>query len=270
MGVCSRQENGVAEEYNPEVYWSRVAQQIQERGTNYIAGDDNAFYRYKRKKFVKAFLDTIDVDSKVVLEVGCGPGGNLKHLATDHHPQKLLGADISQNMINTATKNLRGLDTVALTKIDGRNLPYADRSVDVSFTVTVLQHNTDESAVRSLVRSLCRVTKSLIVVMEDIGTSSSLGGSGDWMGRQVAVYRSVFAESGFRMTQCRFLNTKVSRTWHDLMLRLYKFSTGHREGDPIGFAMRSLIAAPMPITRLLDEMMSEDTGLAKMVFQRTD
>jgi SAM-dependent methyltransferase len=260
----------VAEEYNPEVYWSRVAQKIEKRGASYIAGDDNAFYRYKRKKFVKAFLDTMNVDSKVVLEVGCGPGGNLRHLATDHRPQKLLGADISQNMINTATKNLSGLDTVALTKIDGRNLPFADRSVDVSFTVTVLQHNTNESTLRSLVRSLCRVTKSSIIIMEDIGTSSSLGGIGDWIGRQVAVYRSVFAEDGFRMTQCRFLKTKVSRTWHDLMLRLCKFSTGHREGDPIGLAMRSLIAAPMPITRLLDERLREDSGLAKMVFQRTD
>ena len=40
--------------YNPETYWSEVAKRIKSRkGKNIIAGDDEPFYRYKRKKFLK-------------------------------------------------------------------------------------------------------------------------------------------------------------------------------------------------------------------------
>ncbi|MBC36107.1 MAG: hypothetical protein CL663_08720 [Bacteroidetes bacterium] len=64
--------------YHPEKYWSEVGSRIQEReqGKNVIAGDDEPFYRYKRVKFLK-LLKEIDFDRKKVLEVGCGPGGNL-------------------------------------------------------------------------------------------------------------------------------------------------------------------------------------------------
>ena len=79
-------------DYDPEVYWSGVAQEIGKRGDNYIAGDDNPYFRYKRLKFLKEFLDTIDFQSKSVLEVGFGPGGNLKHLATHHAPKRILGS----------------------------------------------------------------------------------------------------------------------------------------------------------------------------------
>jgi hypothetical protein len=73
--------------YNPETYWTRVGQEIEKRGdANFVAGDDNPYYRYKRLKFLKRFLDPIDFHSKTVLEVGCGPGGNLRHIATHHDP----------------------------------------------------------------------------------------------------------------------------------------------------------------------------------------
>ena len=47
------------EQYDPEVYWSRVAGEIEKRGENYVAGDDNPYFRYKRQRFLKKFLDTI-------------------------------------------------------------------------------------------------------------------------------------------------------------------------------------------------------------------
>ena len=68
--------------YNPETYWSRVGQEIEKRaGDNVIAGDNNPYYVYKRSKFLRRFLDTIDFQSKTILEVGFGPGGNLLVLA---------------------------------------------------------------------------------------------------------------------------------------------------------------------------------------------
>jgi len=249
--------------YEPEVYWSRVAQEIEKRGNNYIAGDDNPYYRYKRRKFLKEFLDTIDVQSKTVLEVGFGPGGNLKHLAMHHAPTKLFGADVSGKMLELATKNLNKHD-VTLAKIDGANLPYPTQVVDISFTVTVLQHNTDDTAFKRLVQELCRVTKTMIVIMEDIGAGQS--GIG-WIARPVETYRSVFAECGFTLSDVRFLNTKISRRWYESIDRRF-ISSRHQEGDPISFAMKCLIGLPVPITSRLDRVFVEKANLAKMVLQR--
>jgi SAM-dependent methyltransferase len=259
-------------EYNPEIYWSRVAQEIEKRGPNYIAGDDNPYYTYKRSRFLDRFLDSIDFGSRTVLELGFGPGGNLGHVAKHHAPKKLLGVDISQNMLALATNNLSAYPQVELTKIDGVSLPYLDRSIDLSFTVTVLHHNTDESMFRSLVSELCRVTNQTVVVMEDIGTSQAVGGRGDWIGRSVDVYKSAFAENGFQLSRVRFLDTKISRTWNWLILGLYRRSIirTHYEGERMATFFRFLIWLPMPITRFLDNIIVDKLDLAKMEFNRLE
>jgi ubiquinone/menaquinone biosynthesis C-methylase UbiE len=249
--------------YNPEAYWSRVAQEIEKRGENVIAGDDNPYYRYKRHKFLKSFLDTIDFQSKNVLEVGCGPGGNLRHIAAHHAPKHIFGADVSQKMLDVAAKNLSAYN-VNLVKTDGVKLPYQDRQMDVSLTVTMLQHNSDENTFKSLVHELARVTKGTLVIMEDIGSGHSE--TGEWILRPVNSYRSEFAQYGFELAELKFLNTKISRKWYQ-SIQDHLISPRHQEGDPIRPAMRFLIGFPIPITRILDEIYREQGNLAKMVFR---
>src|SRR6266851_4668811 len=100
--------------YDPESHWSRVGQEIKNRRyESYLAGDDNPYLRYKRNKFIKLFLNTIDFQSKVTLEIGCGPGGNLLHIARRHFPMKLIGVDISQTMIEIAKDNMARYNVVA-------------------------------------------------------------------------------------------------------------------------------------------------------------
>jgi SAM-dependent methyltransferase len=130
--------------YHPESYWSRVATEIRKRGPhNCLAGDDNPFLRYKRQKFLARFLSTIDFDSKVVLEVGPGPGGNLLQIVQTTRARRVIGIDISREMLDLAAETLKGCETIVeLQKTDGEHLPLADAVVDLSFTVTVLHHNT--------------------------------------------------------------------------------------------------------------------------------
>jgi len=251
--------------YDPETYWSRVAEEIQKRGENYVAGDDNPYYRYKRRKFLKNFLDTIDFRSKTVLELGFGPGGNLKHIATRHVPGKIYGADVSPKMLEVATKNL-SMHDASLVKIDGASLPYPDHTVDISFTVTVLQHNIDEKTFRSLVKELARVTKKTVVVMEDVRKNQM--NTADWIGRPVDTYRSAFAECGYKLSSVRFLNTKISRSWYEFVHRRF-VSRRHHEGDPISPTVKYLIGLPIPITSRLDDIFVEEASLAKMTFERT-
>jgi SAM-dependent methyltransferase len=255
-------------DYDVESYWSRVGREIAARqGSSLVAGDDNPFFRYKRKKFLKKFLHTIDFDSKVVLEVGCGPGGNLLEIGQHRSPEKLLGVDISQTMIEIATENLNRHNIPAeIHKINGVTLPFADRSIDLSYTVTVLQHNTDGTALKALVREMCRVTRDTVVVMEDTG-HEGLNGTGSFIARQVDVYKSVFSEQDFELSVCLYLNTKISYFGYALISDFF-VSKKHQEGEPMGIVPRTLMAFMMPFSRVLDELLAEKKGLTKMVFNR--
>jgi SAM-dependent methyltransferase len=258
--------------HDQERYWSRVGEEIGTRTEHRLtAGYENPYLEYKRARFLSRFLDTVRVDGRDVLEVGQGPGGNLKHLAERQRPHRLFAADISETMCRLAAENLRDLGgLVEIHKIDGRTLPLVDRSVDVSFTATVLHHVTDGEMFQSLVAELCRVTRDEIVVMEDIGTTDAVGGSGSYVGRTVGVYEAAFGDRGFVLSEARFLRTLASRLWGVGILRLYRvLNRRHHEGERIPRLLSLAMAAPMPLTRRLDDVLPDRWDLAQLVFRRS-
>jgi predicted rRNA methylase YqxC with S4 and FtsJ domains len=94
------------EHYEPETYWDKVAENIHSRDDiKIIAGDDEPYYRYKRKQFLKLF-DKINFENKKVLEVGSGPGGNLECL-TRKGCKEIIGVDVSSRMIELSKRILR-------------------------------------------------------------------------------------------------------------------------------------------------------------------
>lgn len=252
--------------YDIESYWSRVADQIQSRGSgNPIAGDDNPFLRYKRSKFLRRFLSTLDVSGRTVLEVGCGPGGNLLELAP-LKPERLIGVDISAHMLALAATNLEGFP-VELTKTDGQNLPLADRSVDIAYTVTVLQHNVDVAGVARLIGELCRVTADQIVIMEDTGHTASVREGSSFIARPAETYITEFERHGFRLQSRTSLNLFFSRQAYKVFRRLL-VPASHREGEPFGRFANAVLSRVLVMTRLFDDLRPETEDLTKMVFVR--
>src|SRR5215471_13108194 len=176
---------------------------------------------------------------------------------------------IFQTMCEIAQRNLRSFRKVRLTKIDGTHLPFEDRSVDLSFTVTVLQHITDAAMLEALVKDICRVTRDTVVIMEDIGQCEQLGGEGAGINRTVGAYESLLAKHGFQLGQTLLLNTKVSRRWYEFSWRAYRRVFAHdHEGDRINFLGKVLIGLPLILTRALDDFLAEDQNLAKLTFVR--
>jgi hypothetical protein len=170
-------------------------------------------------------------------------------------------------MIEIATENLARHNVAAeLHKINGVTLPFADRSIDLSYTVTVLQHNTDGTALKALVREMCRVTNGTIVVMEDTG-DQGLSDVESFIARRVDVYQSIFSEHGFQLSQRLHLNTRISYLTHAVTSHLF-LSKRHKEGEPIGIIPQILIASLLPVSRILDDVFVEKKGLTKMVFNR--
>lgn len=255
--------------YHPEPYWSRVAESIRRRGPKkYLAGDDNPYYRYKRRKFLRRFLPSLDVSSKMVLEVGCGPGGNLLEIAASR-PAKLIGVDISQAMVDLARENLSGQEgIVELHKIDGTSLPLPDRAVDVTFTVTVLQHNTDPLMFQALVRDICRVTRTIVLLIEDTGTDSGpVASDRSGLARPVSAYESECRKHGFRLNACDRLGLRASRRLHELVWSAF-VPRAHKEGQPFPVLAKLAMRVGLPVTRMLDEIYPDDRDLTKMVFVR--
>ena len=141
-------------EYKADEHWSDVADKAARRSKRgrLVAGDDAPYYRYKRRLFLEKFLSQIPTDGRSVLEVGCGPGGNLAELLK-RSPRRLAGCDVAPAMVEAAKKSY-GSQGVEVVLIDGTTLPFDDEEFDVSFTATVLMHNPTQTMVQIVDESL--------------------------------------------------------------------------------------------------------------------
>lgn len=74
-----------------------------------------------------------------VLDIGCGIGRMDRHVAS--RVGRLIGVDVSGEMVARARARLAEFDNVEFVEVDGRSLaPVADASVDVVFSHIVFQH----------------------------------------------------------------------------------------------------------------------------------
>ena len=249
--------------YHPESYWTEVGRRIRTRedGSSVIAGDDEPYYRYKRERFLE-LLDKIDFYGKSVLEIGCGPGGNLK-VIWPKGPARLVGADISGEMVALARE---GLPTeVDIVKVDGRRLPFADRSFDIVFTATVLQHNTDEAMLRALVEEIGRVSAWHVYLFERI--EDRIKGDALCEGRPLAYYGSLMEKAGFEYVAHQFLDIRVSYYVCGAIRKLFN-RAGRLEGEPQSGLSMALQRLLLPATIALDRVFRWQREVALLEFRR--
>lgn len=251
--------------YNPETYWSEVAKRIKSRaGKNIIAGDDEPYYRYKRAEFLK-LLHSVSFTDKKVLEVGCGPGGNLQAIL-QQKPKQLYGVDISQEMVNLSSKLLEG-SPVSITKINGTTLPFDDKTMDISFSATVLQHNTDDSMMEKILREMCRVTSDKVVLFERINKVRS--GDELCVGRPIEQYEEICKQEGFTLSDIEFINIYVSYLACGVSRKVFN-PASRQEGEPLTKFSLALQNALLPITKPLDKIFTAKQDVAKLVFVRKE
>ncbi len=248
--------------YHPEPYWSEVAKRIGSRtGQNVIAGDDEPYYEYKRERFLE-MLKTIDFSGKSVLEIGSGPGGNLKEI-WKLKPARLVGVDISADMIELARQHVDS--AIEIIKIDGTTLPFKDQEFDMVFTATVLQHNTDEEMLKKIVAELCRVSKRKVFLFERI--ENEIKGDELCYGRPVSYYENLCGQHGFKLVNEEFINIRTSY-FVSGAIRKGLNPKDRVEGEPLtGFSvfMQNLT---LPVTKQLDKILTSRKDLAKLEFIR--
>jgi SAM-dependent methyltransferase len=251
--------------YDRESYWSGVANRIGGRATDCaLAGDADAFYRYKRRKMLSTFLSALPVDGRVVLELGPGPGGNLEWLLDHRRPTRAIGVDISDAMLGLARERLK--DRAELHKTDGVSLPLPDRSIDTSFTVTVLQHNVVDSQVHRLASELARVCRGPIVLIEDTGHGQPKADADTaWISRPITEYEAMMRDVGYRLTKSARLGLRVSRAGYNRLIRCFR---PLEEGALQPAARRIAIAMWVGIAAPLDSLVPDPIDLTQMVFER--
>ncbi|MEN8226546.1 MAG: class I SAM-dependent methyltransferase [Bacteroidota bacterium] len=251
------------EKYHPEGYWTKVGERIEERenGKNIIAGDDEPYYRYKRKEFLK-LLNEIEFKDKSVLEIGNGPGGNLIEIYK-HKPSRLTGVDISEQMVKLARNKVPS--DVEIIKIDGTRLPFKDREFDIVITATVLQHNTDENMLKKIMGELARVSKTEAYLFERI--ESEIKGDELCLGRPITYYEKIMRGNGFELVNQEFINIRTSY-YISGSIRKGLNSKKRKEGERINKMSEYLQKMSLPLTRELDKIFKSNNDICRMEYKR--
>ena len=135
-------------------------------------------------------------------------------------------------MLDLARQTMEGAQ-VELKKTDGHRLPLEDRSIDLAYTATVLQHNVDPAGLTRVIAEAGCVTAERIVIMEDTGTTLTASEGSTGIARPIDAYRTEFARHGFRLESATYLNLCYSRRAHEAIRRCCVPAT-HREGEPLG------------------------------------
>ena len=174
-----------------------------------------------------------------------------------------MGVDISEEMISLASSILP--DSVELTKIDGTTLPFPDDSVDLVFTATVLQHNTDETMLRPLVREIARVAKEEVQLFERI--DNPIAGDELCFGRPVNYYADMLEQAGFVLVDTEFINIHASYLVAG-SIRKGLNSKQREEGEPLNGLSLGLQRALLPLSKRLDRVMTRNRDLARLSFRR--
>lgn len=94
----------------------------------------------------------------VLLEIGCGNGRMTEFMAKNF--EKVIGIDISGEMIKQGKERMKHLKNIELLETDGLTIPLPDQSVNRVFSYLVFQHMKTKEMVESNFREVYRVLMS--------------------------------------------------------------------------------------------------------------
>ena len=77
----------------------------------------------------------VDFKGLTVLEVGCGRGGGAEYIKKYLKPEKMLGLDLSENVISFCVENYKSVDGLSFKSGGADTMPFPDNSFDVDINV---------------------------------------------------------------------------------------------------------------------------------------
>jgi|SRR5215467_14648698 len=144
------------------------------------------------------------LDSKVVLDVGCGTGRLLRKVASLWPETQLLGVDPAVGMIKIAQKLA---PTINFCQARAESLPLASGSVDLAFSAVSLHHwENAAEGVREVQRVLC---DSGIFCLADISIPGWLAKVFRSKARSGSVIRDLLIQAGLQLRAQRRTNAGI-------------------------------------------------------------
>jgi pseudaminic acid biosynthesis-associated methylase len=127
-------------------------------GDEYV--DRNIGAYEERRAYWTSLLAAIQPER--VLEVGCNVGGNLQWIAESVPANGITGIDVNHKALTRLRARVPGVNGVWSS---ARDLPFADQSFDLVFTMGVLIHQPDES-LPAVMDEMVRVAKHYVLCGE--------------------------------------------------------------------------------------------------------
>jgi len=249
-------------DYATQQYWDEVASHlvVRDGAGGVVAGDDTEFYRLKRELFLTRLLGPALADAPTVLEVGCGPGGNVRWLT--EQGKRVVGADLSSSMLEHARRNV----DAEFFQTDGRSLPFDDQSFDAVFVATVLQHNPPAHA-QLLLPELARVARREVHLFEDTSVFPVRDRASHWL-RRPSWYAGPLRDAGFTLVT----SERLPLTAQEISAAVVRSATsrGRHEGAEVTRRRSRAESAVLPLARAIDAVVPPSVGLTRMSFRRVN
>lgn len=116
---------------------------------------EEEFEESGREDYKNLILNDELIEKKgVILEVGCGIGRMTQFMRYDF--KKVIGIDISKEMIQQAKIRLRGVEFI---ETDGNTIHLSNNSIDFAFSYIVFQHFKTKEMLESNFKEVYRVLK---------------------------------------------------------------------------------------------------------------
>jgi ubiquinone/menaquinone biosynthesis C-methylase UbiE len=170
-------------------YWTRRVKQFGKRSVLNLGHSARVFEtvtNHQKKEIYPFFVDLLNGDEELLLDLGCGPGRFTCDLA-DLIKGRAIGTDIIEDLLVMAPRQ----DRVEYRLMEEGNIPLSDEQVDVVW-VCLLLGGIRGDLLTKTVQEIRRVLKSggLLFLVEN---TSEIADEKHWAYRQVQQYTEMFS-----------------------------------------------------------------------------
>ncbi len=167
------------------------------------------------KDFIKYISDDeilmgkLFLNNTTILEIGCGTGRMTEYMAW--YFKKVIGIDISGEMIRQAKERLKGKNNIEFIETDGQTIPLSNNSIDFAFSYLVFQHFKTKEMIEANFKEVYRVLKSGCLFKVLVRTDEIKSMSSWWSG--VKYDYDLVAKIGFKILKSENVNNYGLWLW---------------------------------------------------------
>lgn len=167
---------------------------------------EEEFRQTGKEDYKRHILDDKLISKKeTIIDLGCGIGRMTEFMAKDF--DKVVGIDISKEMIKQGRERMESLHNVFLMETDGENIPLASSSIKTVFSYLVFQHVKTKEMVKSNFDEVYRILKpkglfKVRLRTDEVDKSKWWGGVNYSLEEAIALSR----DSGFRVLKLELVD----------------------------------------------------------------